>query len=194
MQLCAVRSCGVVRNAISLEIGRRPDHGHAHFRADPHRDHVLGDLLAEAHARVVAGRDDVGQAIVDDDLDLDVGMVRQEPPQGRLQDGDRRMLAGRDADRACRLAPQLAERSQLRLDLLEPGSDGLQQPEPASVGATLRVVRVSSRSFSRSSRPLMVWLRADCETPSLAPALVKLRSFATTAKAARSLKFGCAID
>jgi hypothetical protein len=28
----------------------------------------------------------------------------------------------------------------------------------------------------------------------LAPALVKLRSLATTAKAARSLKLGCAID
>jgi len=29
---------------------------------------------------------------------------------------------------------------------------------------------------SRTSRPLIVWLRADCETPSLAAARVKLRS------------------
>ena len=47
---------------------------------------------------------------------------------------------------------------------------------PASVGATLRVVRVSSRSPSRSSSPRMVWLSADCDTPSCAAALVKLRS------------------
>ncbi len=38
---------------------------------------------------------------------------------------------------------------------------------PASVGATLRVVRVSSRSPSRASSPRTVWLSADCETPSL---------------------------
>ena len=47
---------------------------------------------------------------------------------------------------------------------------------PASVGATLRVVRVSSRRPSRSSSPRMVWLSADCETPSFAAARVKLRS------------------
>ena len=39
---------------------------------------------------------------------------------------------------------------------------------PASVGATLRVVHVSSRIFSRSSKLLMIWLRADRERPSLA--------------------------
>jgi len=32
----------------------------------------------------------------------------------------------------------------------------------------------------------MVWLSADCETPSFAAALVKLRSFATARKAIRS--------
>ena len=61
-------------------------------------------------------------------------------------------------------------------------------------GATLRVVRVSSRSLRRSSSPLIVWLSADYDTPSLTPALAKLRSRATIAKAARSLKIGCAID
>ena len=35
----------------------------------------------------------------------------------------------------------------------------------------------------------MVWLSADCETPSFAAALVKLRSFATARKARRSLRF-----
>lgn len=53
---------------------------------------------------------------------------------------------------------------------------------PASVGATLRVDRVSRRSPSLASRLRIVWLSADCETPSCAAALVKLRAFATAAK------------
>ena len=57
---------------------------------------------------------------------------------------------------------------------------------PASVGATLRVVRVSSRTPRRSSSPAMVWLSADCDTPSPAAARVKLRARATAKKAVRS--------
>src|SRR5215204_2776134 len=57
---------------------------------------------------------------------------------------------------------------------------------PASVGETLRVVRLRSRTPSRSSSSRMVWLSADWETPSLAAALVKLRSRATATKALRS--------
>jgi hypothetical protein len=60
---------------------------------------------------------------------------------------------------------------------------------PASVGETLRVVRVSSRRPSLSSSPRTVWLSADCEIPSFFPALVKLRSRATARKARRSLTF-----
>jgi hypothetical protein len=39
----------------------------------------------------------------------------------------------------------------------------------------------------------MVWLSADCETPSFAAALVKLSSRATVTKAARSLKLSFGI-
>lgn len=41
---------------------------------------------------------------------------------------------------------------------------------PASVAATLRVVRVSRRTPSLVSSRRIVWLRADCEVPSLAAA------------------------
>ncbi len=57
---------------------------------------------------------------------------------------------------------------------------------PASVSPTLRVVRVRSRMPSRVSSWRMVWLSADCETPSFAAALVKLRSRATATRATRS--------
>ena len=89
MQLWPVRSCGVFGRGRLREIGRRADDRHAHVRPDAHRDHVLRHLLAEPHAGVVALGDDVGQAVVDDDLDLDVGVVRQEPRQGRPEDASR---------------------------------------------------------------------------------------------------------
>ncbi|MNE06140.1 hypothetical protein D3C80_987220 [compost metagenome] len=58
---------------------------------------------------------------------------------------------------------------------------------PASVGEMLRVVRFNNKMPKRSSRPRMLWLSADCETPSLPAALVKLPSRVTMRKACRSL-------
>ena len=62
------------------------------------------------------------------------------------------------------------EAGELGLDLVEARADRRSSRSPASVGATLRVVRVSRRRPSRSSKPRIVWLSADCETPSLAAA------------------------
>ena len=45
------------------------------LRPDAHGDHVLRHLLADSHAGVETLGDDVGQAIVDDDLDFDVRVV-----------------------------------------------------------------------------------------------------------------------
>jgi len=45
---------------------------------DAHRDHVLRDLLAESHARIVALGDDVGEAVVDGEFDLDVRIRGQQ--------------------------------------------------------------------------------------------------------------------
>ena len=58
---------------------------------------------------------------------------------------------------------------------------------PASVGATLRVVRSSRRTPIRSSRPRTAWLSADGDTASRFAARVKLRSSATVRNAARTL-------
>ncbi|MNT46859.1 hypothetical protein D3C72_1835320 [compost metagenome] len=64
---------------------------------------------------------------------------------------------------------------------------------PASVGATLRVVRASRRTPSRSSSARSVWLSAEGVTPSFAAAFVKLWSRATARKACRSLTLACVI-
>jgi hypothetical protein len=109
------------------EICRRRNHRHPHLRPDTRCDHVLGDLFAHPRAGVIAFRNDIGEAVVDNDLDIDVRMIRQEPLQGGLQDGNRRMLASRDPNRAGGLLAQLAQGGELRLDLLEPRRDGLQQ-------------------------------------------------------------------
>ena len=115
----------------------------------------LRDLLAEPHAGVEALGDDVGQAESTLDLDADVGIVGQQPsPAPATGSVPRGMLAGGDADRAGRLVAQLAERGERLLDLLEPRRHACaSRRSPASVGATLRVVRVSSRTPSRASRP-----------------------------------------
>src|SRR5207244_10963574 len=58
---------------------------------------------------------------------------------------------------------------------------------PASVGATLRVVRASRCTPNRSSSPRIAWLSAEGDTPSRFAARVKLRSSATARNADRTL-------
>ena len=111
----------------ALEVGRRADNGHAHIRTDAHGDHVLGHLLAQAHACVVALRDDVGQAIVDDDLDMDVRIGPQQLRYGGPQDRLRGVLAGRDANGPGRLLAQLAQGGERRIDIVKARTDGLKQ-------------------------------------------------------------------
>lgn len=74
------------------------------------------------------------------------------------------------------------------------GASDWRRRSPASVGATLRVVRMSSRIPIRASSRLMVWLRVDWAIPSFAAALVKLRSSATARNHRRSLNCSLAIE
>ena len=63
------------------------------------------------------------------------------------------------------------------------GRNSASSCSPASVGATLRVVRASSRTPTCSSSPRIAWLSADCVTPSRFAAFVKLFSSATARNA-----------
>jgi hypothetical protein len=85
-------------------------------------------LLAETDACVVTLRDDIGEAIVDGEFDLDVGIARQQLGQCGPENRFRRMLAGRDPDRARGLVPQRAQRRQFGVDLLEAGRKVAEQP------------------------------------------------------------------
>ena len=57
------------------EVGRRANRGHPQPGSDPHRDHVLLQSLAKANARIVALCDDIGEAGLDVEFDLNVGML-----------------------------------------------------------------------------------------------------------------------
>ena len=74
--------------------------------ADPHGDHVFLDLLAEPHAGVEALGHDVGEGVVDADLDLDVRIVARQPGDGGIEHAVGGVLAGADADGAGRRVAQ----------------------------------------------------------------------------------------
>ena len=115
MQLCPIRSCGLFGSERFLKYDGAPTTAMRMSGPDPHRDHVLRHLLAASHAGVIALGDDVGQAVVDDDLDLDVGIVAQELGELRQEDRVGRIFGGRDPDGAGGLVPKLAQRPQARL-------------------------------------------------------------------------------
>jgi hypothetical protein len=96
--------------------------------------------------------------------------------------------AGVSLDGTRRVRPQIADRAQAVLDVVERGGRRASNRLPASLRATLRVVRVRSRIPSRVSSRRRAWLSADWEMPSRAAARVKFRSAATAAKAWRSLR------
>jgi alkylhydroperoxidase/carboxymuconolactone decarboxylase family protein YurZ len=76
-------------------------------------------MAAAGAAKDVLG-DDVGQAVVDDELALDVGILGQELRELRPQDRVDGMIAGRDPDGAGGLVAEVAQSLELGLDLLEP--------------------------------------------------------------------------
>ena len=97
------------------EIGRSPDHGHARVGSDAHGDHVLGHLLAISNAGVEALGDDIGQAVVIDDLDIYFRVGAQELHKLRKQDGAGGIFGGRDADGAGEFFPRRAQGGEFRL-------------------------------------------------------------------------------
>ncbi|MNF85690.1 hypothetical protein D3C84_680960 [compost metagenome] len=109
------------------EIRWGADNRHAHVGTDAHGDHVFGDLLTQPNTSVEAFRHNVSQAVVDDDFDIEIGIVGQQLREYRLQDRNRGMLTGRYTQFACGLVAEFAEQCQLDVDLFEPWGDHFQQ-------------------------------------------------------------------
>jgi hypothetical protein len=62
------------------EIGRRAYDGNPKVGTDPNSYHILGDELAGADTCIDLLRHDVRETVVDDDLDVDVRVFRQNLP------------------------------------------------------------------------------------------------------------------
>jgi hypothetical protein len=85
-----------------------------------HGNHVLCHLLAISNTGVEALGNDIGQAVVIDNLDLDVRICAQEHYKLRQQDSAGGIFGGRDADGAGGFFPKFAQGGEFRLDLPDP--------------------------------------------------------------------------
>lgn len=172
-----------LRAAMGVEIARRRSDTHPQIRADPHRDHVLLDALAQTDARVIAFAGKLHEALFGNKLDVDGGMFGHDPLRHRQKDVSGRTTRRGQADRACGPLAQRIDVIETRVNVVEGRPERLRQACPGIGG---RVVRVRRRISSRSSSRRTTWLSALCDVPSLAAARVKLRSSATTRNAMRS--------
>jgi hypothetical protein len=87
--------------------------------------HVFVDGGAQTHAGVEAVGHDVAKAVVHVELQLDVRIGPQQGRQLRQQHGVKDVVAAGDSDSPSRLVPQLGQRVEFRLDLVEAVTDGL---------------------------------------------------------------------
>jgi hypothetical protein len=115
------------RRPMLIKIRWRADQSHRHIRPDPHRNHVLGDLFVKADARVVTLADNVGQAVIVDDLDVEIGVLGQQGLEHRPEIGLCGMFDRADPDRACGLFPQRAQGRDAGIKVLKRGLQCLQQ-------------------------------------------------------------------
>ena len=174
------------------DIFARGHHRVALRRAERDRDHVLRQMLAIAHAGVEASGDDVDERALGDDLQIDLRMGGEKRRHHRRQHQiDRRR---RRIDAQAPATAQPAGRAPGRAPRRHPTSQGRPGPaaiSPASVSATLRVVRFISRTPSRSSMSRSRWLRLETETPCSIAARRKflVRATATNASRSRRSKF-----
>ena len=87
--------------------------------------HVLGDLLTEAHASVIAFADDVLQTVVHVQFEPDVGILVEKGSKPRPYVAVDLVVAGGQPDGARRLVSKCVEPIKRRSDLVEKRTDAL---------------------------------------------------------------------
>ncbi|ESZ18737.1 hypothetical protein X737_17750 [Mesorhizobium sp. L48C026A00] len=68
----------LLRRGMLGKVGFFADDREAEIRSDASRDHVFRKLFAHADPGVKALRHDVGEAVVEQEFDLDVGIFREK--------------------------------------------------------------------------------------------------------------------
>src|SRR4029450_3858847 len=166
-----------------VEIRGRADDRRALIRRHSYGDHVALDELAEVNARIEVPGDEIEVHLVGRrDVGPTSGYAFAKPASFGAS-----TIAAANGETTRRTRPAGRSRCSAiwsSTDATSP-SAGPRRPmscSPASVGATLRVVRDKSRTPMRSSRPRIAWLSADRDTPTRFAARVKLRASATARK------------
>ena len=158
------------------EVARRCHGQESHVAAERNRDHVLRHCLPQPHTRIEPVGDDIHQPVLGHDIERDTRMPSQELGRHRSHQPTRSGLERVDTQCPRRAAGTVAELRQHLVELAQHRDETDQQARsPASVVATLRVVRCSSRLPSCRSSPATVWLSEDRNTPIVSAAARKLR-------------------
>ena len=97
------------------------------MRSDADGDHVLRNLLAEANAGIVALGHNVSETVVDDDLDLDIGVPGRFQTPNRLA---QRRLRNAQLRRGFREAESIAYASSDIIELAAKYTAGIVQNHP----------------------------------------------------------------
>ncbi len=147
-----------LRRRVSGEVGGRGNDGHAQVGADAHGDHVLLQTFAQAHPGIEALRHDVGEAVVEIDLDLQLRILGQHRLQPGPQNGVGGMPGRRDANEARRFVAQLTQGGEFAPDFLEPWRKRLQQTL-AGLGR-----RHAARGAGEQAQAKLIFQRAHAVT------------------------------
>ena len=127
MQRWSARSRGWRGLGHRFEIGWRADHRAANVRSDAHRDHVALQALAEPHAGIETALDDIGETILDADLQHDVGIGRRQGAEPWRQHQMRSRARHAEPQIAGRPVARLDRRFQRQVDLGQRRTQPLQQ-------------------------------------------------------------------
>ena len=123
----------MLRPAMPREVRRRAGHHRAQRSAQRQRDHVACQPLAEADAGIDAIGDQVGERIVGDQVERDVGIGAQEVRQHRREQLVEQAVRRGDAQGTGRVVAVLAQRFHRAVDLGQRGADAFEEL-PARLG------------------------------------------------------------
>src|SRR5262249_17309981 len=128
------------------QVVRRSNDDNAQVVRHAHRDHVARNAVTEANSSVVSADDDVGQRGIGGDREDDLRVLRNEKRASRGA-STKEATGGGTVMRSCpagRSRNALTE-STAASNSSNKGRKRLSMRSPASVGATLRAVRLSRR-------------------------------------------------
>lgn len=158
--------------------------------ADPHGAHAVLEVFAEADAGVETGFDDIGETLVRHHFQGDAGIVAGQFAETWREDETDGVSRCVDSYQAVRRFAKAVKAVQRGGDVFERRVRCASRCSPASVGETLRVVRLNRRIPTWVSSSRRVWLSVGGVTPRVAAARRKLRSRAMATKAARPARSG----